>query len=129
MSKNLKNIIKKVLRESHDMEWFSDMNIDKIKVGAEFKSSAYTLGFIIDKIHWNEERPMDSIIDIDSTIINKTANTIAIVIPKALRYLFMFISPLLLVCDTTITFNIPPKHRRVVHVQVRISPPQIVSEV
>jgi len=64
MSKNLRNIVKKVLRESHDMEWFSDMNIDKIKVGAEFKSSVYTLGFIIDKIHWNEERPMDSIIDI-----------------------------------------------------------------
>ena len=63
MSKNLRNIVKRILKES-ELDWFSDMNIDKIKVGAEFESSVYAGTFIIDEIHWKEERPMGSIVNI-----------------------------------------------------------------
>ena len=65
MSKNLKNIVKRILKES-EFDWVSDTgsNIDKIKVGADFESWTFvpSLTFIIDEIHWKEERPMGSTI-------------------------------------------------------------------
>ena len=54
----------KALKES-ELDWFSDMNIDKIKVGAKFKSVKhldFQTGdagtFIIDEMRWNEKFPM-----------------------------------------------------------------------
>ncbi len=72
MSKNLKNIVKRILKES-EFDWVSDTgsNIDKINVGAEFESWSCAVTFIIDEIHWREERPMDSIVDISGVDYNK----------------------------------------------------------
>ena len=58
MSKNLRNIVKRILKES-ELDWFSDMNIDKIKVGAKFNvNGSFTGTFIINEILWNEKFPM-----------------------------------------------------------------------